>query len=96
MANISKKVLAIAIKFAKSTDSEKSVVELTRLNRDNQHDWNTSAIAAAKEVEAAEDGVDALLGDLTATANQCMAADDRLVIAKNRQAKIAELALARF
>jgi|TARA_R110000787_G_scaffold40193_1_gene100123 hypothetical protein len=96
MANNSTKVLALAIKLAKATDSEKSVVELTRQNRDNQHDWNTSAIQAAKEVEAAQDTIAALGVDLTASAAQCMAADDRLVIALNRQTKIAELALARF
>lgn len=96
MANASTKVFDLAKANIKAKDEDKAIKDLTRQVRDNQHAWANSTVNAQRNVENAEDAVESLKSDVSATAEQFLAANDALAIAVRNAEAITTLAASRF
>ena len=92
----STKVFDLAKANIKAKDEDKAIKALERQVRDNKHAWANSTVNAQRTVEQCEDALAALQSDVTATAEQFLAASDALAIAERNLAAITELADARF
>lgn len=96
MATSSTKVFDLAKANIKAKDEDKAIKALQRQVRDNQHAWANSTVNAQRNVENAEDALEALKSDVSATAEQFLAATDALAIATRNAEAITALASARF
>jgi len=92
----STKVLDLAIANCKEKDEDKAAKRIQREVRDNQHAWANSTVNAQRAVENAEDKLDSLRSNVSATAEDFLAATDGLAIAQRNADAIVELAKARF
>ncbi len=90
------KVFDLAKANIKAKDEDKAIKALERQVRDNQHAWANSTVNAQRAVENAEDELEALKSDVTATAEQFLAANDTLALAQRNVDTIADLAGKRF
>lgn len=89
-------VLDLASAQIKAKDSEKAIAELKRKVKANANAWRNDIFAKEQAVEAAQDVIEALACDATASTDQVLAAEDALALAQRNHDRVVELAAVRF
>tara|TARA_R110000822_G_scaffold221377_1_gene355024 strand:+ start:285 stop:581 length:297 start_codon:yes stop_codon:yes gene_type:complete len=96
MAQKSTKVFDLASANIKAKDSEKLIEALQRDVKKNANAWRNDIFAFETATEQAQDALETLYADVSASTNQVLAAEDAVAIATRNHERVVELAAARF
>jgi hypothetical protein len=89
-------VLALALAQVKKSDGDKAQDRVKKQVRDNENDWRNASHVLLVAAESAEEALEALNSDPTASADQLITASRAAMLARQDYDTIQELAKARF